>query len=67
MSREDALEFVQQVHDLSKRDTTFCRELASQLTEAEQSVLRSFLREAGHEFDWNWALDPRERSKGANE
>lgn len=64
MTREDALLFVARVRALSLHDSVFCHELAQQLSPAEQSVLRSYLREAGSTFATDFALEPRCRKKG---
>ena len=64
MMREDALLFVKHVRALTLRDAEFCRELSLCLSPAEESTLRSYLREAGETFATDFALVPRGRAKG---
>jgi hypothetical protein len=66
MDRAEALLFVARVRALSVKDSTFCKELAQQLSPAEESTLRSHLREAGGSFATDFALVPRGRAKGAS-
>ena len=55
MDRAEALLFVARVRALSVKDSTFCKELAQQLSPAEESTLRSYLREAGDAFATDFA------------
>ena len=64
MNRDEALLFVARVRALSVKDSAFCKELARQLSPAEESTLRSHLREAGETFAADFALVPSGRAKG---
>jgi hypothetical protein len=66
MTRNEALLFVERVRALGLRDSVLCHELAQQLSPAEQSALRSFLREAGAAYNVDYALNPEVRTKGAS-
>jgi len=65
MTRKEALEFISTVRRLAQADATLLAELNTNLSPAEQSVLRSFLREAGE----TWAIDYsfQVRTKGATQ
>jgi hypothetical protein len=65
VTRTEALLFVERVRALSLRDSALCRELALNLSPAEQSALRSFLRGAGQAFNVDYALEPEVHTKEA--
>lgn len=65
MKRSDALTLSEQLHRLSTGDALLLTELDNALSPAEQSALRSAMRECGKRWAVDFAFVIRDRKKGA--